>query len=233
MIVKKNTIDSEGIWGDSNGFKLFISHLAKYKEDATTIKNNLDFFGISSFVAHDDITPGEKWEKEIKKALSTMDGLLALMHKGFHDSHWTNQEIGFALSKNIPIISLNRGCVPQGFIAQNQALSCNMNEAHLKISQILMNEKRMVDSYILCLKKCHSFEEANDLAELLPSIKNITKSQIQEIVAVFNENSQIRGSNEFCGCGNKKNKGLLFHLNRVTQEKFMISNTGKLQKNNE
>jgi len=42
-------------------FKLFISHLAKYKIQATNLKDGLKLYGISGFVAHVDIEPSKQW----------------------------------------------------------------------------------------------------------------------------------------------------------------------------
>lgn len=238
MVKKNGDIDSAHIWGDSNRFKLFISHLAEYKQDAALIKNELDSFGISSFVAHEDIKPGTKWKEEIKKALSTMDGFLALMHQGFHDSPWTDQEIGFALSRNVKIISINQGCVPQGFISQHQALSCDITNVPLRILEMLMSEIRMVDSYILCVKNCGSFDRANQLAKLLPFITELKKNQTHELITAFNENRQVNQSVGFIGgesrFGNRvynNGDGLVFHLKRITKRDFEISNDGKIKEN--
>ncbi len=50
-------------------YKVFISHVSKYKESASNLKMMLEPYGISAFVAHEDIKPTKEWEVEIEKAL--------------------------------------------------------------------------------------------------------------------------------------------------------------------
>lgn len=69
------------------------------KKEAAALKDSLSIYGISCFVAHMDIHPTKEWQSEIENALSSMDSLVALMTKDFHNSLWTDQEIGFVLEK--------------------------------------------------------------------------------------------------------------------------------------
>ena len=59
-------------------------------------------YGISPFVAHDTIVPMKTWQLEIEKGLETMEVMLAFLTDDFHQSTWTNQEIGYALGKSVP-----------------------------------------------------------------------------------------------------------------------------------
>ena len=51
-----------------------------------------------------------------------MDAFIAIHTKGFSQSYWTQQEIGFAYARNVKIISLKMGEDPTGFISKQQAL---------------------------------------------------------------------------------------------------------------
>ena len=51
-----------------------------------------------------------------------MDAFLAIHTKGFSQSFWTQQEIGFAVCRGVKIISLKMGEDPTGFISVRQAL---------------------------------------------------------------------------------------------------------------
>ena len=79
------------IWGD-RGFRLFVSHKAEVKKEVAELKEKLGFFGVSAFVAHQDISPTKAWQDEIENALHSMDAFAALMTEDFHDSNWTDQE---------------------------------------------------------------------------------------------------------------------------------------------
>lgn len=110
------------MWEDAKDFKLFISHLAIHKDRATKLKKALEPYHISSFVAHEDINPTLLWQIEIEKALHTMDAMICIHTKGFSESPWTQQEIGFGIGKNIKIISLRMDEDPKGFISKHQAI---------------------------------------------------------------------------------------------------------------
>lgn len=51
-----------------------------------------------------------------------MHAFIAIHTKGFSQSFWTQQEIGFAVGRGTKIISLKMGEDPTGFISKHQAL---------------------------------------------------------------------------------------------------------------
>lgn len=131
------------MWEKNKNFKLFISHLAIHKDKATKLKDALKSYYISSFVAHEDITPTLPWQIEIERALNTMDAMLCIHTKGFSDSPWTQQEIGFSLGRNIKIISLRMDEDPKGFISKHQAILRRGRDASgvaEEINTILIND---------------------------------------------------------------------------------------------
>ena len=86
-------------WKDTKLFRLFISHISKDKQIATRLKEALAPFGISGFVAHEDIHPTLEWQTQIERALRSMDGFIAVLTEGFSQSNWTQQEVGFAYGR--------------------------------------------------------------------------------------------------------------------------------------
>lgn len=110
------------IWQNRDQFRLFISHISKDKEKATRLRDTLAPYGISAFVAHEDIRPTVAWQTEIERALFCMDAFLAIHTLGFSASSWTQQEIGFAVARGIKILSLKMGEDPTGFISKHQAI---------------------------------------------------------------------------------------------------------------
>ena len=89
---------------------------------ATALQESLTELGVASFVAHEDIEPNAEWQTEIERALFSMDMLLALLTEGFKESNWTDQEVGIAIGREVPIISVARGKDPYGFIGKYQAI---------------------------------------------------------------------------------------------------------------
>lgn len=116
------TVDTDNRLFQKDSFRLFISHKDDNKKFANELKKALEVFGISSFVAHEDIEPSTEWQNEIEKALFSMDSLLALLSTGFSASVWTNQEVGVAFGRGIFILSVKAGEDPKGFVGKFQAL---------------------------------------------------------------------------------------------------------------
>lgn len=138
-------------WENTEGLKLFLSHLAVHKDKAIRLKEELHDYGISTFVAHEDIRPTLEWQREIEKALFSMDAMLSLHTKGFSESYWTQQEVGIAIGLGTKIISLRMGEDPTGFISKHQALSRgtkNATEVAREIVELLRNDKATKDKLV-------------------------------------------------------------------------------------
>lgn len=92
--------------------RLFVSHLARYTQYAGELQQALLGYGISAFVAHNDIEPTSEWQTQIETALATCEALIALLHLNFHVSNWTDQEIGFAMGRGLSVYAVDFGQVP-------------------------------------------------------------------------------------------------------------------------
>lgn len=188
---EENNIFKKGTFG------LFISHKDSFKRTANEIKESLTYYGISSFVAHEDIKPSEEWIKEIEKALFSMDALLALLSDGFSGSVWTNQEVGVAFGRGKFILSVRLEEDPQGFVGKFQALrpkEKNVDKLCSQITAHLLNhsktQEKMIASYFSAIRNTASFAESEKWAELLPSIKNVNENQVNILMNAYNDNSQ-------------------------------------------
>ena len=114
--------DEEGVGWEPNHFRIFISHLAAHRDVAGDIKNALLPYGISAFVAHDDIEPTTEWLRVIRSALATCHWMLVLLHPGFRESEWADQEVGYAICRNLVIMPVKYEGDPHGFMRGIQAL---------------------------------------------------------------------------------------------------------------
>lgn len=208
------------IWGDT-GFRVFLSHKSEVKRETTAIKDGLRLFGISCFVAHEDIHPTKAWQEEIENALASMDGFVALMTEGFHESDWTDQEVGYAVARGVPIIAVRLGKDPYGFIGKFQALSSTWPTAIENIMKILIKNDQVLDAYIHALRNCPSWSSGNTLATVLPSIEKLSAAQIDAMISAYNETSELRGSFGFGGSKPRLyGPGLVSHLNRLGNRQF-------------
>ena len=179
--------------------RAFISHSDAAKKYANQLASELDMHGISSFVAHDAIEPDEDWQDEIELALQSMDVMLAFITDDFFESAWTNQEIGYALARKIPIISIKVGRQdPAGFIRNRQAIHGTIHnigfvalQARNTLKKRLLRSARYRECTLYRFMDARSFKEAGDAFEDVKSLSNITDREIEKLVQSFNSNNQL------------------------------------------
>jgi len=218
------------IWGDG-GYRVFLSHKAGVKRKVAALSDALRPFGISAFVAHDNIRVTKEWQDEIENALGSADAFVALLTEKFHASEWTDQEVGFALGRGIPLICVKLGRDPYGFIGKFQALSCDWESAPVELAKLLIKYPRMVDAYIAALPQCSSFDEGIRLAEVLGEIDSLTTTQADAMADAFNHDSQLHGCWAFNGAKpNLHGTGLAPHLSRATGHKYVVTESGDIER---
>ncbi len=114
---------AEDLWRPSEAPRVFLSHLASRKHEVHKLAAMLQAFGFACFVAHDAIEPSRAWQREIERGLASCDVLVAYITKGFRDSSWTDQEVGWALGRGVIAIPVSvDGVDPYGFIGGFQAV---------------------------------------------------------------------------------------------------------------
>ncbi|MFC1636177.1 toll/interleukin-1 receptor domain-containing protein [Planctomycetota bacterium] len=180
--------------------RVFITHKAEYKHKASKLKDELERYGISCFVAHKDIEPTKEWIQEIENALFSMDLLIALMSKAFHDSNWTDQEVGVAVGRHIPVIPIKIGKDPYGFIGKYQALSGTWTGIPRMAKDIFgiivehsATREKIKRAAISAFKESPSFADSKFyVTDVLPHFKKLDEQHVEEILSAFNENCQIR-----------------------------------------
>ena len=182
---------NDAMWAPGK-YKIFLSHKSSVKAKAANLKRKLENFGISAFVAHQDINPSKAWQTEIERALQTADALVALMTTTFHESSWTDHEVGFALARRIPVIPINLGCEPYGFLERFQALECTWDECPTQLVKILIQHSQMVDAYIAGLHDCESYNSGIVLSAALSGIAELSKKQESELISAFNSNDELK-----------------------------------------
>ena len=130
------------IWGRGNAIlpRLFVSHKAAYRGKVAKLAQTLNKRNISTFVAHHDVQPTREWRNEILNALNTMTHFVALLTDGFHESSWTNQEVGYSFGLGKPRLFVNLEKIdPSGLASAEQALEANWDNAADKIGNWLAN----------------------------------------------------------------------------------------------
>jgi len=184
------------IWG-SGHIRLFFSHKAEYKQQASQLKAALERYGIACFVAHQDIHPTEEWQREIEYALGTMDALVALLTPDFHESDWTDQEIGTALGCGVPVIAVRLGLDPYGFIGKRQALvHCSWEDIDSMAAHIYsVLRKRLPDQSRLFEAAVAAYAGSKSLADSEWKVKNVLagfekvdSAQAEKVAAAYSAN---------------------------------------------
>lgn len=216
------------LWGKGS-LRTFISHKATHLSKAIELQNTLRNYGFGSFVAYTDVQPMRKWQEAIEQALQTMDILLALLTQDFNDSEWTDQEVGFALGRGIPVVPIKLGRNPYGFIGKYQAINGENRRKQEVVNEVLRYcldqrpfRKRATDNYITAIANAKSFYEADLLLDHLPSIREMSFRQTVAFRRAYNANKQIYRSRQY-----KKNVDVIYQVKRlsgydVTMENGMI-----------
>ena len=210
------------LWGDGV-VRVFISHISEDKVFANGIKESLYPYGISAFVAHEDIEPIKTWELEIERALFSMDILMALLTEGFSVSKWADQEVGVAVGLRVPILPVRLGKDPYGFMGKFQAIpgSADTRQIAESVFQYLFSNEKFknfaINSFITALANSRSFDRSNDLSKYFPEIDRLSLGQEKKLVQVFNSNGQVRGAFDIQEC-------ILEHLKRMTDNDYELDN---------
>lgn len=201
----------EGLWGKEGNYRVFISHKTECKKQASELKNRLSAIGVSCFVAHEDIEPTSNWVEEILAALFSADALLVLISEKFYESQWTDQEIGCAIGRNIPIFACRLGNDPHGFIGRFQAITSSWDDLHNKLVPYLLKESKMKKAVIQSTKTFDCYSFGKYLLNALEQIEYYAESEIDELVFNYNnslymQNCRALNQNQYLSFINRKSK---------------------------
>lgn len=198
LLRSQNLNIGKHLW-NGDYFRVFLSHKSDFKVKAAELKDIFLYYGVSAFVAHEDIEPSKAWEKEIELALHTMDACVPLLTSDFSESNWTDQEIGFALGQGIPVIPVRLGKDPYGFIGKIQAVTGNPADVE-KMALDLVNafftstslHERLLPAFVTRLEKSGSFAQSNMLMEYIIRIKLISPLLLKRLANAPKNNYQVR-----------------------------------------
>lgn len=185
-------------------FKLFISHIVKHKIKASQLQQGLKIYGISSFVAHEDIEPSREWQVEIEKALYSMDGLVALLTEGFNESKWCDQEVGAAIGRDVLIIPIKKEINPYGFIGKFQAIqpkNKTVQQVSEEVFNVIVNHKKTRNKMLEIFTNLISISTHIDLSikqiGILEKIENLPIELLEQMIKDINNNETLSTSKDF------------------------------------
>tara|TARA_R110002051_G_scaffold278363_2_gene339740 strand:+ start:194 stop:1177 length:984 start_codon:yes stop_codon:yes gene_type:complete len=183
--------------------RAFITHRDGHKIGAHCLADALESFGISCFVAHDTIPAQTEWRKQIMLGLETMEIMIVYFTDDFEDSIWTNQEIGYALGAQKPIVCLKLGKkAPGGFVGHIQAVQGSLEAPEAsatKLYKLLIKElgasDRLNDALIEAFATSPDWGEARiRFDRMATALTELNKSQLARVVGSFNTNDQLYGA---------------------------------------
>ena len=182
-------------------FRLFISHVTSFKQRATALRQELSRFHISGFVAHETIEPGELWQREIEAALRSMDAMAALITPDFHDSKWTDQEVGWALGSGVYVLPVRRGADPYGFLGEVQGiqgLGKKVPEAADAIFDTLLRvpktNETLLEAVVVGFERSNSYQAARENFALLERVRKFPEPLLRRVEVAARSNEQIAQS---------------------------------------
>ena len=217
------------LWGQST-LRVFISHTHHIKDDAGAIQRRLSRYGVAAFVAHESITPTLQWQREVVYALSTMNILIALLTIEFKVSDWADQEVGAAAVRDVPIVPVNLGQEPYGFLAQYQAITPSVPDpksiADTAFSSLMQNpliRDKQHSAMITALKSSPSFAISDQILHLMSQLERFSEDEEVEFLSAYNENEQVHKSVAY------SHFPVSEQLLRLTGKRYELSEDGKIE----
>jgi hypothetical protein len=187
------------LWGGKDRFRLFTSHSSRDKVPVSQVRESLSRFGISAFVAHVDIEPTKEWVGEIEHALNTCQALAAFLAPGFHESKWTDQEIGYCVKRRVLIVPVRMGLDPYGFIGRYQALEGGGQpaaEIAKRLVELLVAHELtglgVAQALVARLETAANYDSAKATMALLRKVPKWTSDLLSRLEGVLNLNDQVR-----------------------------------------
>jgi TIR domain len=198
--VVPSAADVSRVWTRAGAVRMFLSHVSQHRAVASKIKTTLASMGIAAFVAHEDVEPTLEWQKEIETALQSMDVLCALLTPEFPGSRWADQEVGFALGRNVPIVAVRLGLDPYGFLAKIQAttgslqrpeeIAANVFDAAIRIEPL---RTRVIDALISAVAEAPTYLDARmGMKKVWQRQAALDKAQIERLLRAARDNSQVK-----------------------------------------
>jgi hypothetical protein len=123
-------------------------------------------------------------------------------------SPWVNQEIGFAVASNTPVVAIKNGLVPWAMLARFQAMGWRVPDPARHFDQKDARKANHKSLYtvladigiatkprlIAGLGRSGSFDEAGVAAKTLASLGGLSSAEASQLAEVCLSNTQVSGS---------------------------------------
>jgi hypothetical protein len=200
--IAPSEVEVRRLWPEGH-FRLFVSHVSAHKVAVSKLKDELELFGISGFVAHEAIQPSLEWQREIELALRSMHALLALITPDFHASNWTDQEVGWAFGRGVLVVPVRLGVDPYGFAGKVQAISAELDKpkalAKSVFDALLANPQthgEMRRALVTAFCNAKSYPHAIMLRDYIPKITDFTDEEKTTMINACETNDQLSNAHK-------------------------------------
>jgi len=126
----------------------FLSYATVDKAKAGKVKQILEVNNVTTFLFHDDLEVSVDWRQQILAHLDTSSALIAIVTESFANSIWSNQEVGIAIGKRLPVIPLMFGGSSElkGFVEMYQGIPVSENNLEHAVKSAIPIIERGVPS---------------------------------------------------------------------------------------
>lgn len=190
-IFVSSAVKSADFWKDGY-LRLFVSHLSSNRERMSAMKLGLANWGISAFIAHEDIEASREWRDEVEAGLESMDVLVAVVEPGFKESDWCVQEVGYALGRKIDIIPLRAGLDPFGFFGKYQGIQIKGKipaKVANEIAQTLLKKPQHRNKLLQSMSKAFASLQSKNKTELIALLDSWSIATDHQLKALLEQAS--------------------------------------------
>lgn len=177
--------------------KVFISYSVKDKESAGKLKNVLNYVGLESFLAHEDIDVSQEWANKIIEEINHSYIFICLLSVDFLDSDYCLQETGIAASKaGVCIIPLSLdGSIPPGFLKKIQSSKIDPERPKIEdlLPALIKFDKKLANRVLIeTIKSASNYRSAEGYCLLIkPILAELSDEETTALIEACKENNQV------------------------------------------
>ena len=184
--------------------QVFLSHRENEEGEkyALALREELAILGVDTIIASHLIHPGADWAKELLEHLEVSSALLCIASRGYTDSAWCQQEIGWAIGRNTPALWIRYDSAEHstGFLKSKQELvpSEPLDEAEIAraIGAWLAAEDKTREetraTLLRALTFSSTYQQTRDIAHVLATLDSLTDDEWKQINDAAASNRQVR-----------------------------------------
>lgn len=195
---------------DERPLRLFASHLNTQQLFVKRVADILTGYGISLFVAHEDVAVDDEWHAAIESSLQSVHGGVVFLRPQIVESKWCDQEVGWLLGRGVPVLGLKfSGQDPYGPFGKKQAQTVPDNATAEVVATSIaewVNSKpqlrnMLVTSLSQALQNSNTFAMTNEIWKYLSTNNDLDATQVATITSAIRDNDQVYAAQ--CRVGNR------------------------------